>query len=214
MTEIKNTNETTNDSTEKTPKVNLTALASKQVKKTIELIDQQGKKTGKKVDITMEEVDWETRLRIDDLQNVGNNLTDQGELSRQLLENVLVNPRLDFEYMNEQIEAAGYGKKSLTFVGKDGKKHKYDVIFPGYGDALNILSETQGVDGAFNFLGFFTDVNRFVVRDTKGNPVNFNFWDKAENLYDVHGDITKFLREATSVNGYLQIIGELRSFLG
>ena len=214
MTEKIENTENVEETTEKTPKVNLKGLLGDQVKKTIELTDTDGKKTGEKVEITMEEVDWGTRLKIDDLQNVGNNLTDQGELARQLLENVLVNPRLDFEVMNKEIEAAGFKGKSLSYLGKDGKKHKYNVVFPGFGDALNILAESRGVDGAYNFTGFFTDANRYIVRNAKDQPVDFDFWNDADNLYDVYGDIAKFLRDALSVNGYLQIVGELRSFLG
>lgn len=195
------------------PKVDLKELAKSQTTKTIEVLDAKGKKTGEIVELKMQEADWKTKLQINDLQNVGNNTANEGEWAAKLLEKVLVSPRIDFETMNKAIEDAGLNERELTYKDHDDAEHKYKAIFPGYRDALNIINEATGVDGAYNLAGFFEDANRFVVRDDKNKPVTFDFWKNADNLYAVYADLVKYLNEALNYNGYTQIISELSTFL-
>jgi len=196
------------------PKVDLKELASNQVTKTIKIVDKDGKTTDQTVSITMTEPDVETKLAINDLSNVGNDRGDYGELVAQALQNVLVSPRLDFKAMDEAIESDdSKAKRVITFKGKDDKNHKVTVVYPGYREALNLINDAGGLSGASHITDYFRSANKSVYRDSKGNPIDFNFWKNAKNMYDVFGDTMNYLNEVMNTNGYNQIIGELISFL-
>lgn len=195
------------------PTVDLKELAAKQEKRTVEIVDAKGKKTGEKVELTVEVPSWRDQLAMNDLQNVGNNMSDTGELYAQLLDKVLVNPRLDFKVMNEAIENdKDLKQRTITFIGKDDKEHKLIVKFPNYRDALTMLSVAQLVDGAYNMLGFMTDATKYLFKDSKGKAISDDYWDKTGGMYNAMAEAIDYLNEVMNINGYRQILNELYTF--
>lgn len=193
--------------------VDLKEMNTKQVKQDIELVDNNGRKTGKKVTVTLESPSWTDKLMINDLRNVGDNQSDMGEYYNQLLEKVLVNPRLDFKFMNEEIEKDVDKKdKKIEFKGDDGKNHKLTLHFPDYRTAINLINELYLLNGASNVAQFVEDCNKLVFRDSKGKAISNDYWDKTGGVYDVVVKTVEFLNDVLDTNNYLQILNGIDLF--
>lgn len=197
----------TNTKNTKAPKVSFKDLAARQEKKVIKLLDTDGLETGETMELTMMNPTWTNKLMLIDLKDSG----DRGSYVDKLLETVLVNPRLSFKDVNEEIEAdKEIHSTEIKIKDSEGEEKVLTATFPDYRVALGISADSQNT-----LRGFMTDLNEIVLTDENGKHLDMDFWDTLPDdaLPDAMQQAVEFLSKGLNYKHFAQITDELDTFL-
>ncbi|WP_203648890.1 hypothetical protein [Secundilactobacillus yichangensis] len=186
-------------------------LDLKQVKRTVDYKDKDGKKVTK--EITLNTPSYPDALDITDLTQGPNGFQDFGEAYAKTMEKVLVTPHLDYKFINEQVEKNHDDKSSIEFTDKNDETVKLDTIFPNAREAVNIIFNFTKSDGSANVRQVVQTLNDDVFRDEKGQKLTWDFWQEHGGIFDAIPKVVDNLSTALVHTGFLAIIGEAYSFL-
>jgi len=186
-------------------------LDTKQVKRTVIYKDKDGKEVKK--EITLNQPSYETVLDVTDMQQSSGGFRDYGGIYATLMEKVLVNPRMDYKFVNEEVEKNEENKGTIEFEDRDGGTTKLNVVFPNAREAVNIVFNVQKADGAANLKELVGTLNDDVFRDEKGKKIAWSYWDEHGGSFNAIDKANGFLLSALVHTGFWAMMQEANSFL-
>ncbi|KRN02164.1 hypothetical protein FD13_GL000304 [Levilactobacillus senmaizukei DSM 21775 = NBRC 103853] len=186
-------------------------LDAKQVKRTISYKNKDGEDVTK--EITLNQPNYETVLDVNDMQQRSGGFRDFGSVYETLMKEVLVNPRMDYKFINESVEKNKDDKGTIEFEDRDGGTVKLNVIFPSAREATNIIFNIQTADGSANLKELLGTLNDDVFRDDKGHKITWAYWDEHGGGYNALPEANKFLLDALVHTGFWTMMQEANSFL-
>lgn len=186
-------------------------LDNKQVKRTVNYTDKEDKEVTK--EITLNQPSYETVLDVQDMQQSSGGFQDYGAVYDTLMKKVLVNPRMDYKFVNEEVEKNKDDKGTIEFEDRDGGSTKLDVIFPSAREAVNLVFNIQKADGSANIKGLMQALNDDVFRDAKGNKLTWDYWDEHGGSLNAIIKVNEYLVAALSHTGFWPMMQEADTFL-
>ena len=189
------------------------AMKDARREESIEYKDADGKDAKKKV--TYEDPGIGTAMTILDLMNVGDDSGDYGDLFQQIMDHVLVAPRLSYGELDKKLPEQLH-KKFIDVQNKSKKNVQIEMVWPGYRTALQIMMLVQRPSGASNMHDTLATLNREVFRHN-GQPVRMEYWDMG---HDGNGlgmkafvEATRYLKDVLDYEGVLTMLTEGMRFL-
>ncbi|RXI77377.1 hypothetical protein [Levilactobacillus suantsaii] len=197
------------------PKVDVTKLAEKDEHATIKYgpLDDKGNPTKSK-EVTFRDPGYGVLMQIRSKQNVGDNERDFGEMANLINENVIVHPRYAFADLNKSVSKKDESKV-VTLDGRKGKKVQILMKFPGYREAINLVTDIRGANGADMSLGVLNALDQDVFRhaDKPDNPLDIQFWGDNGGGVQAISEALTYFTEVMDREGYLTIFGKAVTFL-
>lgn len=149
-----------------------------------------------------------TAMRIMDLMNTGDDSGDYGDLYQQIMDHVLVSPRVGYASLEKALPEKMH-KKSVAAKNKENKSAKIEMVWPGYRTALQIMMLLQRPSGASNMHDTLVTLNREVFRHN-GQPVRMEYWELGHDGYGLgmkaFVEATKYLQENLDYDGVLDML--------
>lgn len=215
MSNETNTNKTNDTNKKVVGKPNLFAdMAAAQQTRIVDYKDEKGKDTTREITVT--EPDIGPTAQIMDLLNVGDDTANFEEVFDRLMNDVLVEPRLSYGQMNDDLPEK-YQSKVITKKNKRGEEVKLHMKFPGYRKAIGIFMNGQRPSGASNIAGTLEEMDKEVFRKADGQVVRESYWNAGGDGYGLGlaaiGEAQTFLSDALSYNGNFEVLIKALTFL-
>ncbi|GHP12970.1 hypothetical protein YK48G_03950 [Lentilactobacillus fungorum] len=191
----------------------LKALMGNEFHETVEWTDDNNKKHTKT--ITLQDPGIGIATQIMDLINVGDDTSDYGSAFDLIMTNVLVNPRLNYGQLNNDLPEK-LNKKTIIKKNNRGEDVKINLVFPRYRTALQLFMSGERPSGALNMHDTLESLNHEVLRTDEKTPqiVKMKYWDPAGHGYGLGGtamsEATNYLGDILNRNGVLAIL--MKSF--
>lgn len=191
----------------------LKALMGNEFHETVEWTDENQKKHSKV--ITLQDPGIGIATQIMDLVNVGDDTSDWGTAFELVMTNVLVNPRLNYGALNNQLPEK-LNKKTIVKKNNSGDDVKLNLVWPGYRTALQLFMSGERPSGALNMHDTLEALDREVLRTDEPTPqiVKTKYWDPAGHGYGLGGtamsEATNYLGNILNRNGVLAML--MKSF--
>lgn len=150
------------------------ALASSQNDEKVTYQDYEGNKHTRS--ITLSDPGIATATKAIDFMQAGHNSSDFPNLFQLVMNKVIVSPQLSFAKEQKSLPKA-LKSKTVSHKNKDGVDVSLHYVWPGYREAVQIVTEVGRPNGAFNMTGVLNDLNAYVFKDNNGKSVNNSYWD-------------------------------------
>lgn len=181
----------------------LAALKEARHDETIKFEDQDGKETSRKA--TYEDPGIGKASQIMDLMNTGDDEGDFGKMFQDLMSQVVIEPRWNYEELEKALPESMH-KKQVAVKNKAGKDIKIEMVWPSYRTALQVTMMLERPSGASNIHDTLAKLNREVFRHN-GQPVQMEYWEVGHDGYGLgmkaFSEATKYLRDVLDYNGVL-----------
>lgn len=189
-------------------------IANSQNKEKVHFKDYEGHKQVRA--ITLSDPGIGTATHAMDLMQAGDNTSDFTDLFQLIMDDVIVSPQLSFA-KEEKTLPKNLKHKNTNHKNKNGENISLHFAWPGYREAVQIVTEVGRPNGAYNLTGVLNDLNSYVFKDDEGRSVNNNYWNAGGHAYGLGmtaiNEAINYLADVLDHDGFNSMIQRGISFL-